>query len=588
MLSEENKKKIKIAVTCIIIILIIWFLILNPYLKFKSQEKTMTDAAKRYYEVNSKLLPTGEKIGEVTLKKLYDKDYISQDLKIPYSKKTCDSEGSWVKVKKVKGEYKYYTYLKCGVFSSNIDHKGPTITLKGDEEVVLNKGDKYKDPGIENVVDNVDGKISTKKVKIDSSNVNLNKNGTYQIKYKVKDSFNNETIKIRTIKVEQILDKTVKNDTDKTNTYKGSNNKNYIMIDGILFKIVGLNDDGTVKVVSNKNLAFVDYNHIEEWLNDYFYNNLSDGAKKLIVNKKWCNDEVADPNTFSKCKSNSRKKAIGLLSVADINNSRDKDLINNFEARQYSWLNNAKGNKQYKALTSDNTYKTMSKSDVSGIRPVLNIRKNETIISGDGTNATPYVLKSNNQELKPGTNIKEARTGEYINYSGYLWRVINNKNNGNIKVVMDDILKSDFENSLCTFDIKDNYYNPNVKNNIGYRIENIISSYVNTKYFNKSTVKIYNYKNKAEYNNKTKYKEYKTLLSEVSMYDMFSVSTSDNYWFIESTNKIAYSNNPYGDVMKNKINEDNKNLLKLAAVLNGKITIKSGKGTINNPYLIAK
>lgn len=588
MLSEKNKKLIKIAVTCIIIILIVWFLILNPYLKFKSQEKTMTDAGKRYYEVNSKMLPTGEKIGTVTLEKLYDKDYISEDLKIPYSKKICDSKTSWVKVKKVKGEYKYYSYLKCGVFSSNVDHKGPTITLKGDEEVVLNNGDKYNDPGIESVIDNVDGKISIKKVKVDSSKVDLNKNGTYEIKYKVKDSFNNETIKIRTIKVEQILDKTVKNSTDKTNIYKGAENNNYVMIDGIIFRIVGLNNDGTVKVVSDTNLAFVDYNHIDEWLNDYFYNSLSDSAKKLIVNQKVCNDKVTDPTTFSKCKSYSKKKTVGLLSIADINNSRNKELRNNFEIEQYSWLNNAKGNKQYKVSTKYNYYNAISKSNISGIRPVLNIRKNETIVSGDGSNATPYILKSNKQTLNPGASIKETKTGEYIDYSGYKWRIINNKKDNNIKVVMDTVLKGNSESNVYYYDIKNNYYNPSIKNNIGYIIENKISSFVSTKNFEKTTTKVYKYKNKAEYNSKTKYKEYKSLLSEVSMYDMFSTSSSNNYWFIESTSELAYYNNPKGDIGQSKINEDNTNLLKITAILNEKLTIKSGKGTINSPYLIEK
>ena len=53
----------------------------------------------------------------------------------------------------------YYTYLKCGIFSSKVDHEGPVIKLKGEDLITINKGEKFKDPGIDSVSDNTDGKI---------------------------------------------------------------------------------------------------------------------------------------------------------------------------------------------------------------------------------------------------------------------------------------------------------------------------------------------------------------------------------------------------------------------------------------------
>ena len=279
-IDDKNIKKIKILIIVVVILLIIWFLVVSPLIKFKNSEKQVLEAAKRYYEINNSLLPTGKKIRTVSLQALYDKDLISEDLKSPYTNKECNSKTSWAKVRKENNEYKYYVYLECGILSSKIDHKGPEITLKDGDTVTINKGDTYKDAGIKSVIDDTDGNIDIKKVTIDTSKVNVNKNGTYEVTYKVRDSFNNETVKIRTVKVEQILNKIVEKNTDKTNIYKGNTENNYIKLDGIIFKIIGLNDDGSVKIVSNDALAAVDYNDIDDWLNDYFYNKLSDSAKE--------------------------------------------------------------------------------------------------------------------------------------------------------------------------------------------------------------------------------------------------------------------------------------------------------------------
>src|SRR5699024_4695828 len=108
---------------------------------------------------------------------------------------------SWVKVRREDGEYKYYTYLKCGVISSIVDHKGPEITLNGDDSITIDQGSKYKELGVKSVVDNSDGKMNVDDVTIDSSKVNTDVTGSYEVVYSVKDSLNNETRKVRKVNV---------------------------------------------------------------------------------------------------------------------------------------------------------------------------------------------------------------------------------------------------------------------------------------------------------------------------------------------------------------------------------------------------
>lgn len=588
-MSEKNKKKITISLIVVIAVALIWFLIISPLIEFKKSEKEVLNAGKRYFEVNKTYLPTGNRIKTISLKTLYNKDFIKEDIKVPNSSSMCDENESWVKVQKKNNEYNYNVYLKCGIYSSKVDHKGPTITLKGENEITVNKGDKFKDPGIASVSDNTDGKIDTKQVKVDS-NVNINKNGTYEIKYSIKDSFDNKTEVIRTVKVVQILDKIVKKETDKTNYYKGNDNNNYIKLDGILFKIVGLNEDGSVKVTSSEPLAFVDYNSVDTWLNDYFYDKLSDNVKKYIkTDSKWCNEVISNTDNYTKCNKYGKKKAVGLLSVADVNNSKDKDGNSNLGTWQYSWLGNSKKSKLLKSGSNSMKIQEENKNTLTGIRPTINLKTNLEISSGSGEASSPYLLKGRKKSLKAGEKISEAMTGEYILYSGYTWRVIGKESDGTTKIVMNESLEMDYQVITTIFDKKNSYYNPTQKTNVGYKIANDVNSYINVNLFDKKSINVNLYKKYINYSEKTKVKQYKTKMEEVSLFDLYSPSTVSNHWFRESTsNGLAYMNSPLTDVSEEKIINGSTGLIKLTANLNKNVSVKKGNGLITNPYNLVK
>ncbi len=588
-MSEKNKKKITISLIVVIAVALIWFLIISPLIEFKKSEKEVLNAGKRYFEVNKTYLPTGNRIKTISLKTLYNKDFIKEDIKVPNSSSMCDENESWVKVQKKNNEYNYNVYLKCGIYSSKVDHKGPTITLKGENEITVNKGDKFKDPGIASVSDNTDGKIDTKQVKVDS-NVNINKNGTYEIKYSIKDSFDNKTEVIRTVKVVQILDKIVKKETDKTNYYKGNDNNNYIKLDGILFKIVGLNEDGSVKVTSSEPLAFVDYNSVDTWLNDYFYDKLSDNVKKYIkTDSKWCNEVISNTDNYTKCNKYGKKKAVGLLSVADINNSKDKDGNSSLLGQQSFLLGNQKDKKEIKVIPIENKVKTENKNIVSGVRPTMNLKSNIVISKGNGSDLSPYIIKGTSTRVKAGSKVSDLKIGEYVNYSGFNWRVSNKKDNGNIQLVLDGTITSNESYLLLGFGIDEKYYSTNNKTNLGYKLVNESSKYINTKLLQKQKFKVYNYKGNATYNSDVNYNNYTTKLIEVSMFELFSTSSSDNYWFRESDGKgNAYANSPIGDVVKYEIVENNNSMIKLSVLVDGTSTIKLGSGSKNDPYTITK
>lgn len=85
--------------------------------------------------------------------------------------------------------------------SVNIEFKdigNPIIDLVGNNEIYILKGQAYKEPGYK-AIDNCDGDITNKVVV--ENNININKNGTYEVKYSVTDSSGNTYEKKRIVKV---------------------------------------------------------------------------------------------------------------------------------------------------------------------------------------------------------------------------------------------------------------------------------------------------------------------------------------------------------------------------------------------------
>lgn len=113
-----------------------------------------------------------------------------------------------VNEKKVgKYEVKYKLRIKHLNFNKTLvrkvivqDVKKPEIKIDSERELTLYVGDEYDIPEY-TATDNVDGDI-TKNVKVEN-NLNLSAVGTYEIKYSVKDSSNNETIEKIIVHVEE-------------------------------------------------------------------------------------------------------------------------------------------------------------------------------------------------------------------------------------------------------------------------------------------------------------------------------------------------------------------------------------------------
>lgn len=602
-LSDNVKvnKQLKTITISIIVIALIWVFVINPVITFKRNESALASAGKRYFETFTSELPTGERISDVTLQKLYEKGYITTDFYIPYrplSKKTCSVTESWVKVKKVDGVYKYYTYLKCGTLSSMVDHTGPRIALNGDKEITVNLGDEFKDPGIKKIRDNRDGEIDVEKATIKGT-VDTSKLGTYEISYIAFDSLKNRTEVIRTVNVVQPLNDTIKKATDNTGYYMGLDPDNYIYFSGMLFRIVDLDGDN-VRIVADQDVANVNHDGIGKWL-DYYYEHISENSKKYIVKNKYCSMKLNDNDTnASKCSSYTKKLNVYIPSVVDVNRAQTEE-GNFMKPTTMSWVAETKDdNNSY--LTRDRFYDEAYGKDFMafeskynfGVRPILTIKGNSLITKGKGTRENPYEI-GDFKKAKPSDKVNTRQSGEYLDIAGQLYRIVDVASDGATKVVAEFTIFKGYANYEIDYgDTKEASYNTTEQENVGYKINNYTTQFIETKYFVKHEIEVPIYKNDALYKQEIKTEKYKTKIFAPNSYEMFSASNQStnmrSYWLINSSQnrKLKYGVSDIGVVMYGEQSPYVSYGIRPTAYLDKNCIIVSGNGTEEKPYVVEK
>lgn len=593
MKNKKNSNYLKLAVTSAIVIAFIWFIVCYPYIDFKSNEKKFEDAARRYFDIYETELPTGNRIKTLTLQDLAHKSFLKEDIYITYSKEPCNLKESWVKVRQVDGEYKYYVYLQCGVIKSKTDHKGPDIILNGEDEITINNGDKYEELGVKKVTDETDGIMDVKEVKVDSSAVNTSKNGTYKVTYTISDSFNNETKKERVVNVIQPLSHVIKKNT-KDGIYKGNVENNYIKLSNILFRIVA-QDGKSVKLVTANDIANVNYDGIEEWL-EYFYDSLTEESKKYIVKSKYCDEKVSIEQISIKrdCDSTTRNKYVYILSSTDMVNSVDEKGKSYLFPNSISWLSNER-NKNESWTTRvgyfgvDTNFLSYDKDYNFGVRPVLIVKGDSLITQGDGTINSPYIIGTI-KKGKPNDYVNTRFIGEYINISGKKFLIIGAQTDGSTKVIAEDVIEYEFG-----YETKDKVkvYNPKQKGNIGYVINNKTSEYIDASLFVNKNVDVPIYETVAKYGKEKIVKKYKVKFSAPNLYEIFSANLSDknkSYWLINSSEeqyrKYLISDN--GTVFYENLSDIEQGNIRPVGYLDKNCKIVSGSGTKGDPYKIVK
>ncbi len=600
---KKKKRIIKFIILVLISLLLIlsgiisWNVYFSKQKLFVDQEKLFLNEVKHYYDLNKQYLPKKGETREMTLQNLYDINYID-GLYIPKTKTLCDSN-SWVRVyHNDNDEYEYTTYLKCGKYETKVDHIGPKITLNGDMQLVIALGSTYEELGVASVEDNIDGKIDTSKVIIES-NVDTSKLGSYEVTYTIRDKNYNKTVVTRTVIVANNLTEVVKKNTDATGYYKGLNQNNYLLYSGMLFRIVKVNEDGSIKLITDEAITNLraDYDNYENsnvdtWLKEVYLKSLNK-TDKYLVDSTYCVGNINSTTDYTTECSSTITSKVGLLNISDYYNT----LANNnssIHTSRYMLANKVDNNYLSAPITDKDI--TVTTKILAPIRPVITLKANLYLLSGNGSSDNPYKLDDYSY-AKANDLLSSRIVGEYVQYSGLSFRIIGIDSNKNVRLIMADPWVVQPKNKALTLSIENlsnTRFNLTEENNPGYILNNDYLDYIDTKSIVDTEYEIPTTVDEVNYNDyQTTPIKAKILLPKT--YELFASSGNSkenmisSYMYIDSTdnsNTVYAINGATGNVFEFNTQALSEYRIRAVLTIKGDLKISSGKGTINSPYLL--
>ncbi len=261
-----------------------------------------------------------------------------------------------------------------------------------------------------------------------------------------------------------------------TYIYKGNAKNNYVKYSGRIYRIIGIDENKNMILVSdNSETIFmpsaIEYkdSYFKEWLNPIedkkytgIYLNTLNKPYEHLEKVTSCSDKIKDLESIT-CNEKDDTLYVSLLSLNDykliggansyLNNKEDYFLISQNDSNYY-WY-----------VASDGGINVSTKvNDEHGVRAVIKLRNNNLVYGGSGSKNNPYII-----EKKETKNLVDANISEYLTYSDYTWKIIE-KDEEKVKVILDGYIKTGED------DILKKYGSSNVysltKNTIGYYLNN--------------------------------------------------------------------------------------------------------------------
>lgn len=367
--------------------------------------------------------------------------------------------------------------------------------------------------------------------------------------------------------------------------FSGTNINNYVSYSNLLWRIIKINNDNTITMISDSSITSLakgenkEYNssYISKWLNkkdneEYtgmLENNLNNMSKYLTFTKT-CKDIIEDTKNIS-CKDLTEDTYITIPSLNDYVNTGGNDSFMNNE--EYFYLIN--NNKENKSWYIDNEGK-LGKSngaDVIGVKPVITIKATIEATGGDGTKDNPYTFEGENSLF-----------GSYVKLGNDIWRIyeINDKE---VKLSLNNYLIINNDEQKYNYSSNGYQYNDTKNKTLAY--------YLNNTYLNKLSYKdliketkfangLYSNTTNLDYTKVLK-ETIDTKMSLLSLGDPILNNKLTNYFM--STGIDKNSNNMY--VFQNDFKlytKSSSTSLKIVPVISiDKDKLTKGTGTIDSP-----
>ena len=232
---------------------------------------------------------------------------------------------------------------------------------------------------------------------------------------------------------------------------------NSLWYSGFLWRIMGINADGTVRLITDENVTSIpwglagpaenwDESYAKDWLNNYFYPRLK--GNNIIKEETWCSETTSDKNsTRTECKTNflTEPSKVGLITVDEYNLSGGYNSYLSIGQDQWTMTPYISQYIEYFYISGSRTININALvSNTYGLRAVINVNSDVTITSGNGTlgetwssQSGPYILNEDKSVEITGKLNEKVTSGEYVMYAGRKYRVVDKDSNGNTKLILD-------------------------------------------------------------------------------------------------------------------------------------------------------
>ena len=369
------------------------------------------------------------------------------------------------------------------------------------------------------------------------------------------------------------------------NYFINNSDNNYIMYSNILWRIIKVNNDNSITVISDNSLTSLAYGKELDYQNSHIYNWLNTSEKEYSgilenhLNKKdeylqktiTCND-IIDKLDNQECTNTNTNNFISLLSVSDYVNIGNKDsyVINN----EYFYLNNSNSEKEIWYIDPEGKITTNNGSDIIGVRPVITIKSNIDYLSGKGSKEDPYVIEK-----------ETGLFGSYVKLDDQIWRIYQ-VNETEVRLVLNDYLKEDETELKHIYSNINSYHNDTKVNSLAHYLNNTFLDSLSYK----DKIKEVTWSN-GYYNNDDNY-DYKNALEKTIESKVALISISDIRLNNELNNYFTLTGSKDKSSMIYTINSNQKLYTKniqtkinvIPAISLDKELLTKGNGTINSPY----
>ncbi|MFI3307296.1 MAG: hypothetical protein R3Y21_01890 [Mycoplasmatota bacterium] len=370
----------------------------------------------------------------------------------------------------------------------------------------------------------------------------------------------------------------------------GTQDSNYVWFDGFLYRIMGFDSYGNVKLITEETVTSIPYqsygveystSYAKTWLEDYFYSHLSSAAKDVMISSDYCDDSTSystSSNVISEtCGGTTFSANVGIISLNEFNLSGGRDSY--LESSQMFWTSTA-WNVAQLFFVAGTSYVTADASYNSrGLRPIITVSYDTIITSGTGSYSDRYILNQTTDDVTAGELKEVATSGEYVYVNNKKYRVVSTSETGT-KLISEEV-RDTLTTYVDTLDVLSYSYYGSLLLGTSAALANDTTWYIGEYFLYGDDYSNYLDSTENSYTGKVGLIRVGEMLSGHS-----ESMVNKDYWSATTESSTdAWLIRYYGDSYTTDNNYKQYSLRSVIEIATD-VIIYSGNGTIDNPYEI--